>query len=143
MTEKARADIQKLVNTSKHAFISAIDSDGFPTTKAMFAMQHDADLRKFYFSTNVSALSTAQFEENPKACVYFCNKLRYEGLLFIGTMEVMRDRHHREKLWRRGDKKYYPQGIDDPDYCVLAFTPVHGRYYNGELFRDTFTMDEL
>jgi general stress protein 26 len=24
---------------------------------------------------------------------------------------------------------YYPGGVTDPDYCVLKFTAVKGRYY--------------
>jgi general stress protein 26 len=24
---------------------------------------------------------------------------------------------------------YYPQGVTDPDYCVLRFTAQSGRYY--------------
>ena len=28
------------------------------------------------------------------------------------------------------DTMYYPQGVTDPDYCVLKFTAVKGRYYS-------------
>ena len=33
-------------------------------------------------------------------------------------------------VWRDGDTAYYPQGVADPDYCVLKFTAQSGRYYS-------------
>ena len=32
-------------------------------------------------------------------------------------------------IWNEGDEKYYPNGVDDEDYCVLEFQTDHGRYY--------------
>lgn len=46
-----------------------------------------------------------------------------------GTMEVLEDHASKEMIWRDGDNMYYPQGVTDPDYCVLKFTAVAGRYY--------------
>jgi general stress protein 26 len=50
--------------------------------------------------------------------------------MLIGTLDVMEDREHKELIWERGDTMYYPQGVTDPDYCVLKFTAVKGRYYS-------------
>ena len=36
----------------------------------------------------------------------------------------------KEKIWREGDEMYYKEGVTDPDYCVLKFTAVKGRYYS-------------
>lgn len=33
-------------------------------------------------------------------------------------------------IWKEGDEMYYPQGVSDPDYCVLKFTAHEGRYYS-------------
>ena len=48
-----------------------------------------------------------------------------------GTMEVLTDREHKEMLWRDGFEMYYPNGIDDEDYCVLRFKAEKGNYYTG------------
>ena len=47
-----------------------------------------------------------------------------------GTMEVLEDSESKEMIWREGDTMYYPKGVTDPDYCVLRFTAVEGRYYS-------------
>lgn len=36
----------------------------------------------------------------------------------------------KERIWQDGDTMYYKEGVTDPDYCVLKFTAVKGRYYS-------------
>ena len=69
--------------------------------------------------------------ENPRACLYFYHKglISYSGLMLRGTMEVLTDQETKNLLWQPGDKRFYAQGVTDPDYCVLKFTATSGRYY--------------
>ena len=46
-----------------------------------------------------------------------------------GTMEVLEDASSKEMIWEEGDTLYYPLGVADPDYCVLRFTALRGRFY--------------
>ena len=64
------------------------------------------------------------------------------GLMLIGHMEVCTDREHKAMLWKDSDKIYYPNGIDDEDYCVLKFTAQKGNYYHG-LQNDTFVIEDI
>jgi general stress protein 26 len=73
----------------------------------------------------------AQFREDPRASVYFVDFGRWEGLLLTGEMEVLDDPLSRRRLWREGFKRYYPGGVNDPDYSVLRFTAHRGNYYQG------------
>ena len=45
-------------------------------------------------------------------------------------MEVLEDSLYKEMIWREGDTMYYPEGVTDPDYCVLRFTATQGRFYS-------------
>jgi general stress protein 26 len=47
-----------------------------------------------------------------------------------GTIEVLHDASTKQMIWRDGDTMYYPEGVTDPDYCVLMFTARSGRYYS-------------
>lgn len=49
--------------------------------------------------------------------------------MLIGRMEVLEDPASKEMIWQEGDTMYYPKGVTDPDYCVLKFVAVSGRYY--------------
>ncbi len=130
MNETVRSEILKVLNKSKFAFVSSIDSQGFPNTKAMFSLKHDS-IAVHYFSTNYSAKRTQQFLSNPHACIYMCNQLRFMGLLLVGTIEVLTDHDSKAMLWKPRDIMYYPKGVDDTDYCVLKFTAQRGNYYHG------------
>ena len=139
--EKHSAEILKLIDSSKNAVVSSIDENGFPNSRMMFARKNEG-FRTHYFSTNVSSHHTPQFLANPNACVYYYNTRHLKGLTLMGTVEVCKDRKTKELLWEEGDTMYYPNGIEDEDYCVLKFTVHSGRYYYG-MGGFTFTIDEL
>ena len=75
-------------------------------------------------------MRAAQYRDNPKACIYFCARRFFRGVMLKGTMEVLEDSESKEMIWREGDTMYYPKGVTDPDYCVLRFTAAEGRYYS-------------
>ncbi|WP_418676793.1 pyridoxamine 5'-phosphate oxidase family protein [Alistipes dispar] len=111
------------------SFVGSVDGGGFPQVKAMLAPRGREGLRVFWFSTNASSMRVAQFRRNGAACLYFCDPRTFRGLLLTGTMEVLEDAASRRLVWREGDERYYPGGVDGPDCCALRFTARTGRYY--------------
>ncbi len=140
---KTREQIIEFIQKQKVAFISSVDEDGFPNMKAMFAPRK-IEGNCFYFSTNTSSMRSQQFMKNPKASIYFYNKgrFKYEGIMLIGMIEVLQDSKIKGEIWRTGDTMYYRQGVTDPDYCVLKFTAVKGRYYC-DLRTESFNIEDL
>lgn len=41
-----------------------------------------------------------QYQENPKACIYFCDKRFFRGVMLKGLMEVLEDSETKEMIWR-------------------------------------------
>lgn len=126
-TEKT---IGNLIDKQGVSFISSIDAAGFPNTKAMLPPRKREGIQVFYFTTNTSSMRVTQYRENPNACIYFCDKRFFRGVMLKGTMEVIEDSAIKEAIWQDGDTMYYPKGVTDPDYCVLKFTATVGRYYS-------------
>lgn len=122
--------IENLIDKQSTAFLSSVDADGFPNTKAMLAPRLREGLRVFYLTSNTSSMRAAQYRQNPKACLYFCDRRFFRGVMLLGTVEVLTDAAAKELIWREGDTMYYPLGVTDPDYCVLRFTAHQGRYYS-------------
>lgn len=122
--------IGNLIDKQSTAFLSSVDADGFPNTKAMLAPRLREGLRVFYLTSNTSSMRAAQYRQNPKACLYFCDRRFFRGVMLLGTVEVLTDAAAKELIWREGDTMYYPLGVTDPDYCVLRFTAHQGRYYS-------------
>lgn len=122
--------IAKMIDKQSICYISSIDKYGFPNTKAMLKPRKRNGMKEIYFSTNTSSLKVDSFRKNPKACVYFCDKRFYRGLMIKGTVEVLEDQESKNMLWQFGDTIYYKKGVTDPDYCVLKFTSISARYYS-------------
>ena len=120
----------KFIKKQKTAFISSVDKNGYPVTRAMLSPR-EIDGNNIYFSTNTSSNKVKQYLENNKACLYFYKRgrLKYQGLSIKGTMEVCTDQPTKDKIWRFGDKLFYKKGVTDPDYCVLKFTAEEAEYY--------------
>ena len=120
----------ELVNRSAIVMLGTHGEDGFPNIKAMLKMENQG-LKKLWFSTNTSSKRLAQIKKNPKVCVYFVDANEFKGLMLIGSIKILQDKSSRQRLWRDGFEKYYPLGVDGPDYSVLCFTGLQGNYYHG------------
>lgn len=123
--------VEQFIKKQSTAFICSVDKDGFPNVKAMLKPRKIQGIKEFYFSTNTSSMRVKQYLENPKASIYFYHKglIKYEGVMLVGTMEVLTDQETKNMIWKKGDTIFYKKGVTDPDYCVLKFTAVKGRYY--------------
>lgn len=140
MMRDAVTTIGNLIDRQGVSYISSVDEEGFPNTKAMLPPRKREGIKNIYFSTNTSSMRVGQYRENPKACVYFCDKRFFRGVMLKGTMEVLEDSDSKEMIWQHGDTLYYPLGVTDPDYCVLKFTAQTGRYYS-DFKSETFTVE--
>ncbi len=122
--------IGNIADKSASAFICYIDEDGCPVTKAMLKPREHDGIRTFYFTTNTSSNKVKCFKLNPKASIYLVNPRLFQGASLTGTMEVLETAEAKGRIWRQGDEMYYPEGVTDPDYCVLKFTATKGRFYS-------------
>lgn len=122
--------IGNIIDKQNVSFIGSVDGEGFPNMKAMLQPRKREGIKTIYFTTNTSSMRVSQYRKNNRACVYFCDKRFYRGVMLRGTMEVLTDSANKEMIWREGDTMYYPEGVTDPDYCVLKFTAFDGRYYS-------------
>ncbi|MBO5486449.1 MAG: pyridoxamine 5'-phosphate oxidase family protein [Eubacterium sp.] len=140
---RTREQLYEFIEKQKTAFIASVDEDGFPNIKAMFTPRK-IEGNSFYFTTNTSSMRAQQFMKNPRASIYFYQRgrFRYEGVMLIGTMEVLQEEAVKKEIWHTGDIMYYKKGVSDPDYCVLKFTAVKGRFY-ADLKTESFEMEDL
>lgn len=141
MTKEIFDAIWRLRNESKSAYLSYVDEDGYPATRAMLILEHDR-IKTHYLSTNTSSGKIAALLKNPKASLYYCDPDHYQGVLFVGDIEVCTDMETKSFLWREGFEVYYPKGVTDPDYCVLKLTVKKGSHYHG-LCNTRFLPEEM
>lgn len=102
--------IGNLIDKQKTAYLGSVDAEGFPNVKAMLQPNEREGIHCLYFSTNTSSMRVSQYQENDKACVYFCDKRFFRGVMLRGRIEVLTDAETKRRLWREGDERYYPGG---------------------------------
>ena len=116
--------VGNLIDKSTVSIISSVDADGFPNTKAMLPPRKREGIKYMFFTTNTSSMRVKQYNDNPKACVYFYDKRFFRGVMLKGTMDVLHDSTSKEMIWNDGDEMYYPKGVTDPDYCRVWGQPL-------------------
>ena len=131
--EKAAVE---LMESATGAYVTTVGPDGYPRTRVMFNLRnkrefptlsqvfvgHEKDLL-IYLGTNTSSAKIEELRRNPKACVYFCDYPKVVGMMFAGDLAIVEDAATRRSLWVDGWERYYPAGVDDPDYTVLRLLP--------------------
>ena len=127
--EEAYEKALKLVNNSEKCLLGTIDENGYPNIKAMYNAKNNG-IKEIWFSTNTSSIRTELIKNNEKTCVYFVDMENFIGVMLVGKTIVSRDKKLREMLWDEDSIKFYPLGIDDPDYSVLYFKSEKGNIYH-------------
>ena len=120
--------IGDLIDTQDICFLSFINSQGFPTSRAMLNPRKRQGIKEFYLTTNFSSQKSQSLLANPRAGLYFCDKRLYRGVALTGTVEVIQDQSVKDEVWRDMDTIFYENNTD-PNYCVLRFTADSARYF--------------
>lgn len=119
-----------LLYRSEIAMVGSNGEGGYPNIKAMFKIKSE-DLRHVWFSTISSSRRVMQLKKEPRACIYFFDSQAFSGLMLTGNIEIVLDIETKKQLWHKGWEAYYPQGVIDPEYCILKFTANWGNFYQG------------
>lgn len=67
--------------------------------------------------------------KNNTACLYYSDSENFEGLCLYGKVIVHFESAYKRFFWNPGDEKYYANGYEDTDYCILEFCAEYGQYY--------------
>jgi general stress protein 26 len=136
MMRKPEQTIGNLIDKQSVSFISSVDENGYPNTKAMLAPVKREGIKTFYWHTNSPSMRIKHYRKNPKACVYFYDKRFFRAVMLIGTMEVLEDEEIKKELWRDEFSVYYTGGMNGGDFIILKFTAQNGRYYSDFCSKD-------
>lgn len=140
MEQSKKEEIKAVITNASNVFVASVDENGYPNVKAMFARMQDGV--HHYMSTNYSSKRAKQFLADSRCSIYYCDEDSYKGVMLLGNIEVCTDHETKALIWKDRDRMYYPQGVDDPDYCVFKFTAERGNYYHG-LKNTDFDIREL
>lgn len=133
----------ELMEITHPAYLTTIDNEGFPQTRAMFNLRNKEmwprlvplfencmDDFMILFTTNTSSTKIQDILKNRAVSVYYCQPEKSRGVHFGGLIEVVDDLEIKKAIWHDGWEKYYPQGYDDSDHSVLRLYPTIVKGWN-------------
>jgi general stress protein 26 len=142
---EARRACLGVMTESEAVYVTTLDGDGAPVTRAMFNLRrraqfpglqslftaHDEDLL-VHLSTNTSSAKRAQIARDPRVSLYYCILQTFHGVMLGGRIDINEDATLKEALWQEGWEIYFPQGLQDPDYTILSLRPARIRGWLGD-----------
>ena len=141
--DEFRLQCKTLLETGWPAYLTTIDDDGYPQTRAMFNLRNKKRYPKLIpffkkqgeftivFSTNTSSTKVNDIKNNSAVSVYFCEPESTKGTMFGGNIEIVDDVGIKKELWHDGWERYYPMGYNDPDHTVIRLQPKKAKGWTG------------
>lgn len=120
----------QIVAAAQVATVASIDENGYPRPVAMVKLKDENG--GIYFSTGTSSAKTAHFRANPKAGVSIVEG--EDSVVYTGEMEIVTDMKVKQSLWDDWMLPHIPGGVEDPDFCILKFTPKSSTYWIDSVF---------
>lgn len=109
----------QMLATAQVITVASIDENGYPRPVPMVKVKDEDGA--IYVSTGTSSAKTAHFKANSKAGVSIVKG--DSSIVYTGEMEIISDDAIKRSLWGDWMLPHFPGGAEDPEYCLLKFTP--------------------
>jgi general stress protein 26 len=136
----ARRACRDVMRVAEVVYVTTLDDGGTPITRAVFNLRRAAqfpDLVGIFeefgddpvvlIGTNTASEKLRHLARDPRLNLYYCVPGSFQGVMLGGSADLVSDPATRRRLWQDGWERYYPQGVDDPDYTVLRLRPTRIR----------------
>ncbi len=130
---KTRAEalekLNDLIEDIDFAMLTTIDTDGVLRSRPMSTQkaEFDGDL---WFFTSDRTHKTEEIERDNRVNLAYANPDDNVYVSVSGTAEIVHDRAKMEELWNPILKAWFPDGLDQPDICLLRVTAEQAEYWD-------------
>ncbi len=107
-----------IVNNATDAYIGVIDEAGYPSVSTISSIRTEGIL-KVWFSTALDVSKAKRILANEKASV--CYRQEGDNVTLVGKARIRTDKDIKHELWRDWFIEHFPNGKDDPNYCIIEF----------------------
>ena len=125
-------DIQhfaKLIKKTKFAMMTTVsDEDGSLQSRPMSLQEAEFDGNLWFFTRKSSAL-VRQINHNSKVNLAFSNIENNSYVSASGPGEMLVDHQKAKELWNPFLKAWFPEGLEDPELCLIKVTVESADYW--------------
>ena len=98
--------------------LSTVSENGYPRPVAIDLLRHTG-ISTLWMTTALSTEKVKHIRQNSKAGVCFVHEA--DSVTLTGKIEILTDAETRQSFWQDYMLHYFPQGVNDLDYCILCF----------------------
>jgi general stress protein 26 len=127
--EQMVAKVAELIKDINIAMMTTEAEDGLLHSRPMATQKTEFDGTLWFFS----GLRTGKVNEidwNPEVNLSYAEPGKTRYVSVSGTAEVVDDRAKMAELWSDIYKAWFPQGLDDPDLCLMKVEVTFAEYWD-------------
>lgn len=128
MSIDTSAKLHDLVDGFDNGMLVTKDLSGDLQARPMNIAEHDTASGEIIFSSSIRTDKIEEMRKSPQVCVAFQSSTRYVSL--TGSVTIDQDREKIRELWNKSWELWYPEGAEQPDICLIRFSPVVGEYWD-------------
>jgi general stress protein 26 len=118
-----------LIKDIKIAMMTTYGRDGQLHSRPM-ATQHTGFDGTLWFFTGLSTVVVDELHKRPVVNLAYSNNDSSSYISVSGNVEISRDRSKMHELWSDFYKAWFPQGLQDPDLCLLRVDVTTAEYWD-------------
>ncbi|MCX6647241.1 MAG: pyridoxamine 5'-phosphate oxidase family protein [bacterium] len=129
MTEDIKKSACDFAKSNPTSHLATIENNK-PHIRVMYCPRIDDDLT-VWFTTSAASNKVRQIMANPDVALEF-----FDGgktLKITGTAIILNDQAIKDELWEEDWTRYFKNGKEDPDYCIIKVKPVTAEYLDMNL----------
>lgn len=121
--------VAELVEEIRVAMLATEEADGSLRSRPMSTAQMDSNGDLWFFTSQSSAkVDECEHHRNVNLSYEHIEKMHF--LSISGTAQPVHDREKLKQLWTPWVQPWFPQGVDDPDLCLLKVSITHAEYWD-------------
>jgi len=123
------AKVAELIKDIHVAMLTTEAEDGLLHSRPMATQKTEFD-GSLWFFTGLSTGKISEIDWNPEVNLSYSDGSANKYVSVSGTAEIVDDRAKKEELWSDIYKAWFPQGLDDPDLCLMKVEVTFAEYWD-------------
>lgn len=129
--EEMLQKVGDLIKDIKMAMLTTEAEDGVLRSRPM-ATQNSPFDGTLWFFTSASSGKVGELDWNPEVNLSYAEPSDTKYVSVSGNGEIVRDRAKMQELWSDIYKAWFPQGLNDPDVCLLKVEVSAAEYWEAK-----------
>jgi general stress protein 26 len=123
------AKLGDLIKDIKFAMLTTLTRDGHLTSRPMTTQNETFDGTLWFFAA-LNSHSTEDLEAHPEVNLAYAKPGSMEFVSISGNAKISMDRAKMQELWSEVYKAWFPEGLGDPNICLLRVEVTTAEYWD-------------